>query len=352
MTDSFVTRFSDYQPSGRRVDGKKVAVGVDIDGCVDPGMYKHETGFALASIFHYKLQMITPIAMRAWMFENCYSQDRGITRFVALYRWIELLQQTPSVQEAGVALPKFKFLRRWAEVTKSLSPEALEKYLAQGNFVEIVTEDESVEDALDELRDVAAWSRLVNELAVPASRNLKPFPGAVRSLRALHEQGVDLCAVSGTPEAHVIGQLKEYGLIDLFRGIFAQEAGKKNLALKAMMVSDMGESEQPLLHASAPRYDVIAMIGDAPQDFNETKKANETLTGREDAPVRMYLLEVGRENESWQYFHDQVMGKLLAGAWPEADEHSLIEKGLDNLDRVWDPNLAPIDTYPKRSQSV
>ena len=65
MAEKYVTRFPQYKPSGNTINGKRVAVGVDIDGCVDPGMYKHETGFALAPIFHYDLQMITPMAMRA-----------------------------------------------------------------------------------------------------------------------------------------------------------------------------------------------------------------------------------------------------------------------------------------------
>lgn len=350
MSDNFVTRFPEYKPSGRTVSGKRIAVGIDIDGCVDPGMYKHEPGFAVATIYHFKLQMITPMAMRAWMFVNAYSMDRGISRFVSLYKVLDILRETPSVQAINLNLPTLPYLRRWAEVTKSLSPEALTKFIEQGDFSSILGKGDSAEQAKAELEDIVKWSARVNELAREASANLTAFPAAIKVIRKLNDMGVDICAVSGTPEDHVIKHLRQYELIDCFRAVFAQQAGKKHLALTTLMSgksSDFGSA--PLLDSIKPQYDYCSMFGDAPKDYEESLLANKILSGSESGPVRMCLIEVGRENESWQYFYDKVLNEFVSGSWSKENEAALIKKGLANLDRMWDPNLMPIDTFPKRS---
>ena len=347
MSHPFATRFEQYRPSGNKVDGKRIAVGIDIDGCVDPGMYKHETGFAVASIYHYKLQMITPLAMRAWMYVNCYSNDRGISRFVALCKWFDILRATPAVTRVIPNLPELPYLRRWSEVTKSLSPEALSEYIEKGDFSALIGPGESTDAAQAELRDVVEWSSRVNQLAKEASQNMSAFPNAVKVIRKLHEIGVDICAVSGTPEDHVIRHLEQHGILDCFRAVFAQQAGKKNLALTAIMAGRLGDgSGKPLLETEPAQYDLCAMFGDAPKDYEEARLSNRTLSGRQEDPLRMFLVEVGRENESWDYFYNSVLDKFVRGSWPREDELRLIQKGLKNLDRAWDPNIMPIDTFP------
>jgi phosphoglycolate phosphatase-like HAD superfamily hydrolase len=352
MGESFVTRFPEYKPSGNTVNGRRVAVGIDIDGCVDPGMYKHEPGFAVASLYHFKLQMITPMAMRAWMYVNCYSLDRGVSRFAALYKWADILRACPSVQAVGVHIPQFKFLRRWEKVSKSLSPEALSKYIQDGDLSAILEKGDAKDEAIQELSDIVQWSNRVNQLAKEASQNLAAFPNAAKVIRKMHDMGVDVCAVSGTPEDHVISHLREYGLLECFQAVFAQQAGKKHLSLMAIM-SGKHElaSDVPLLKQCKAQYDVCAMFGDAAKDYSESLRANKALTGSENGPVRMYLVEVGRENESWGYFYDNVLDNFVKDSWSREDEQRLIKSGLSNLDRVWDPQTMPIDTYPKRGQN-
>jgi phosphoglycolate phosphatase-like HAD superfamily hydrolase len=350
MSD-FVTRFEDFQPSGRTVDGKRVAAGIDIDGCVDPGMYKHETGFALASIFSYGLQMVTPMAMRAWMYVNCYSESRGITRFKALYMWADILRETPSVQKTGVDIPQFKYLRRWADITPSFSPEALYAYLSGGDLSGVLKEGDDYRDAFDELYGVLQWSNKVNSMVPPTVENMDAFPNAAKAIRRAYEMGVDICAVSGTPEQHVVTQLEKYGILDCFTGIFAQQAGKKNAALVTMMVGPGWEDKnRPLLDGNVANYDVIWMMGDAPKDYSEAQKANKQLTGSEDDPVKMFLLQVGRENESWELFDNEVLDQLVAEEWSREDEQRLIQKGLDNLKREWTPGTVPIETFPLKDE--
>jgi phosphoglycolate phosphatase-like HAD superfamily hydrolase len=344
------TRFEQFKPSGRTVNGLRVAFGIDIDGCVDPGMLKHEDGFATVSVQHYGLQMITGIAKRAWMFVNCFSNDRGITRFRALYMWADVLLQTPTALEAGVDIPKFKYLRRWCDVTDSYSPEALYKYLAEGDFSGILEDGDNQAEAFEELHGVYEWSSRINATVGPATANMTAFPYAVTALKRAHELGVDLCAVSGTPEEHVIKQLGIYGVLDCFIGIFAQQAGKKCVALATMMAGpDFASVDSPVMDNAETNYDVLLMMGDAPKDHGESLKANELLTGSEDSPCRMYFIEVGRENQSWKTFNEEVLDQVFSNTWSKEHEAELVARGLANLDRIWEPDVAPIDTFPKRS---
>lgn len=353
MSENFVTRYQDYKSSGRTVNGRRIGLGIDIDGCVDPGMYKHEPGFAVATIYTLKLQMITPIAMRAWMYVNCYSWDRGVSRFDALCKWADLLRVIPAVQNAGVSIPDFTYLRKWVKITKSLSPEALDAYVKAGDFSGILTEKDSKEALLEEFDLVSKWSKRVNELAKEASENIRAFPYAAQTIRKLHEMGVDLCAVSGTPEDHVIRQLRAYGLLDCFQAVFAQQAGKKNLSLTHMMAGTHDAPDNlPLLNRISPLYDIIAMFGDAPKDYSEAKKANKILSGNENEPVRMFFIKVGYENESWQYFYDHVLDDLIAGTWSRENEQKLIQEGLQNLNRSWTPDIMPIDTFPIKKEEA
>jgi len=344
------TRFEQFRPSGRTVNGLRVAFGIDIDGCVDPGMLKHEDGFATVSVQHYGLQMITGIAKRAWMFVNCFSNDRGISRFRALYMWADVLLQTPAAVEAGVKIPEFKFLRRWCDVTDSYSPEALYKYISSGDLSGVLEDRDTPADAFWELQGVHEWSSRINDKVGPATENLAAFPHAVNALKRAHELGVDLCAVSGTPEEHVLKQLGIYGVLDCFIAIFAQQAGKKCVALATMMAGpDFPSAGSPALENVEANYDVLLMMGDAPKDHGESLKANELLTGNEDSPCRMFFIEVGRENQSWKIFNEEVLDQVVANSWSKEHEAELVARGLANLDRVWEPDVAPIDTFAKRS---
>ena len=105
-----------------------------------------------------------------------------------------------------------------------------------------------------------------------------------------------------------------------------------------------------LLDTNAPQYDLVMMFGDAPQDYKECKQANKKLGGSEEKPVRMFFIEAGRENETWKFYCDNVLDKFVSNTWSVEEEQKLINKGLANLDRVWDSGLAPIDTYAQRGE--
>ena len=82
-------------------------------------------------------------------------------------------------------------------------------------------------------------------------------------------------------------------------------------------------------------YDALVMIGDAPKDNEEREKANLALSGRKDGPIRMHLVPVESENDSWAVLHGNL-GKIIAGTWSADEEARMIADGLANLSVEWD----------------
>ena len=322
-------------------------IAVDIDGTIDPGMYMHETAHAIASVYSFDLQMITPLAVRAWVYVNCYSSDRGISRFHALWKWADLLRDNPFVLRNGVTLPAFHYLRRWAKISPVLSSEALGAFIENGVLTEVVDPDEPAEEALAELKSVARWSLRVDQLAREASQNIVPFPNAVLAVKELHQRGCDICAVSSASESHVLDKLYSYGLLDCFRAVFAQQAGRKSKSL-FQIVTGVPAPEDALKsdRRGRMRYDICCMFGDAPTDYTGVKEANRILSGEDSKPIRMFFIEDGAEDGLWAHFREHVADRLLTACWPEAEEQALIEKGIRKLSRTWDANIMPIDTFP------
>ncbi|MEA2037724.1 MAG: hypothetical protein U9O94_09520 [Nanoarchaeota archaeon] len=346
---SYVRELKDYKPSGRDVGGMKVGIGVDLDGCVDPGMKKHCLGFAPAAVINYNLQAIQDIGVKAWMYINCYSQDAGKSRFVTLHMWADLLRESEPVKEMGVEIPKFQYLPRWTEVTNSLSTGALKAYLEKGDFSAILGEGDKKEEAVAELSAALKWSQDVDSRVPEASANITPFPNAVNTIRRAYDMGADISIVSGTPMAHVEKHIEKYGIDDCLVGVFPNEAGKKHASLATMMAGPFGGSDKtPLLGNTQGNYDVMLMVGDAPKDYEEAKKANALLTGTEDTPTRMFLVQVGSENESWAKLNE-ALDTIVKGEWSREDERNLINAGLRNLDRVW-VDTWPIKEFPIRNE--
>jgi len=345
MAEQYVTRLADYKPSGRKVGDKRVAIGIDLDGCVDNGMEKHLLAFGTASIKHFGMQMIQGHAMDAWMFVNCYSKSAGITRFKAVYMWTDVLRESPIVQAMGVKVPELKYLRRWAnEVTQKFSPEALYQYLADGDLSGVVKNDGDRAAAFKELHDIWEWSNQVNALVPSATENISAFPNAVKVIRRAHDMGADLAIASGTPEQHVKTMVQRYGIDDCLQGLFAQQAGKKHQTLITLMAGPVQEYNGPLFPGIQPQYDALLMIGDAPKDYKELKGANGILTGDENNPGRMFMVKVGGQNESWGVL-DKVLDDICSGTWDRAQEDELIQEALKNLDRRF-PFDSPINRFP------
>ena len=91
-------------------------VGIDSDGCVfDTMEIKQKECFIPNIIKYWKLQAISKYARAAAEFVNLYSKWRGINRFPALTKTIELLRDWPEAMRRGVELPDLASLQAWID---------------------------------------------------------------------------------------------------------------------------------------------------------------------------------------------------------------------------------------------
>lgn len=112
---------------------------------------------------------------------------------------------------------------------------------------------------------------------------IKPKPGAVECLRALHEAGLKLCVATVTPQEVAEGALKKQGLLDLFEFVvcptdtgmnktkpefFRMVAGRMNLQAEDCVVFE--DAVYAMRGAKAARCAVVAVEDAcAKPDFSE-----------------------------------------------------------------------------------
>ncbi len=339
---NYVTQFQDFKPSGRTVNGRRVGFGVDLDGCVDMGMEKHLLAFGAASVCHFGLQPIQNVAMKAWMYVNFFSMDRGVSRFVTLYKWADIVNSTRAASSLGLSAPDFKYLRRWASFTSALSPEALSAFIESGNAAPILSKGESAESAFEELSSVLEWSGRVDALVPEATAHMRAFPNAVAAIQEGYSRGVDYAIVSGTPQSHIETMAVKYGIANCLEALWGQQAGRKSHALATMMIGPLKREEleaaielkRPLLETRPAQYDVLTMVGDSPKDNAEREKANLALSGNKEAPIRMRFIPVEAENDAWGLLREDL-DAVVSGEWSLERERQLIQEGLSKLDVAW-----------------
>lgn len=214
-------------------------VCVDSDGCMfDTMEIKHKECFCPAFIEHFGLQAVSKYAREAWEFVNLYSQGRGIQRFRALVRAMDLLRARREVIERGFTPMDLPNLKAYLASGATLSNEGLKEYLA-------------AHPEAEDIRTVAAWSEDVNARIARVVHGVPPFPHAREGLKLLGEQA-DVFVVSATPKEALEREWAEHGLTGLVTEICGQEIGSK----KQIIASLKGG------------YDAgnVLMIGDAPGD--------------------------------------------------------------------------------------
>ncbi len=81
-------------------------IGIDSDGCVfDTMELKHKECFTPMFIKHFRLQTASKYAREVWDFVNLYSKSRGVNRFPAVVRALNLLRERKEVIARKVACP-------------------------------------------------------------------------------------------------------------------------------------------------------------------------------------------------------------------------------------------------------
>ena len=262
-------------------------VGVDSDGCAFDTMEpKHKECFCPTTVWKWGLSPVSKYAREAWDFVNLYSRTRGCNRFLALQYVLEFLREREEVKRRNVSIPVLRELKAWTERETKLGNPALEAEVER-------TKSEELTRVLD-------WSKTINETVAKVVKDVPPFPGVRESLEKL-SPGADMIVVSATPCEALQREWKEHGIAQFAGVIAGQEMGKKS---EHIALATQGRYEK----------EKILMIGDAPGDM-KAARANEAL---------FFPVGPGHEEESWQRFLDEAMGRFLDGTYAGEYEEKLV----------------------------
>jgi len=266
---------------------KEFLVGIDSDGCAfDTMEIKHKECFIPNIINYWDLQAVSKYAREAGEFVNLYSKWRGINRWPALLMVFDLLEERPEVKKRGVKMPNVDPLRKWVKEETKLSNSTL-KTLVAANPDPI-------------LKKGYAWSEAVNAQIADMVHDVPPFPFMRESLEKIAKTA-DIIVCSQTPTEALQREWEEHDIAKYVEIIAGQEMGTKKDHLELA-----AKGRYPGAH--------ILMIGDAPGDM-KAARANGAL---------FFPVNPGREDNSWQRFHDEAMDRFFAGTYAGAYEAALI----------------------------
>lgn len=267
-------------------------VCVDSDGCVFDNMeLKHKECFCPATVNVWGLQSVSRYAREAAEFVNLYSKTRGMNRFPALVRTLELLGARKEAQERGYVCPDLSPLKKWIAETDSLSAVGIKEYAAaHGGDMDPV------------LATAARWSAEVDENIERIVHGVAPLPGAKETFAEI-SQFADIVIVSATPHEAIVREWSAQGLLEHITVVAGQElGGKKDCIRKAM----------------EGRYapDHVLMVGDAPGDHDAAESNG----------VLFYPIIPGQEVESWALLRSEAAGKFRDGAYAGAYMDGLLAR--------------------------
>jgi phosphoglycolate phosphatase-like HAD superfamily hydrolase len=262
-------------------------IGIDSDGCVFDSMeVKQKEFFIPNALKYFGLFAISKLLRETWEYVNLYSVYRGGNRFPAMIKVFELLSERREIIEMGVKLPDLSSLKEWINRETKLGNASLRKYYEENN-------DKSLEP-------VVKWTEAVNREIREWLHEIPPFVHARKTLEKICSMA-DILVVSQTPADALEREWLENDIRKFVRMIAGQEHGTK--------------SEQIAL-AAIGKYpgNKILMIGDARGDLDAAKNNG----------VLFYPVIPGKEDESWEIFLHEGLGKFISGTFEGAYEKSLL----------------------------
>lgn len=272
----------DFKPS------KDFFVGIDSDGCVFDSMeIKHKECFTPMFVKHFNLQAVSKFAREVWDFVNLYSKTRGANRFPALVRALNLLRERPEVRTRGIVVPSTTVLEEWLARETKLGNATLAAEVKGGN---------------EGLAQIKIWSDAVNRAIEDIVHGVPPFPLFKESLIKINTRA-DAMVISQTPADALTREWTEHGIDHGIQVIAGQEMGTKTEHLKFAAVGKYAPAK-------------VLMIGDAPGD-QKAAKSNGVL---------FYPIVPGREEVSWQRFHNEALDRFFLGTYAGHYENELIRE--------------------------
>jgi phosphoglycolate phosphatase-like HAD superfamily hydrolase len=268
---------------------KDYFIGIDSDGCVfDTMEIKQKECFCPQFIKHYGLQRVSKYARETWEFVNLYSKTRGVNRFKALIRTMELLQERKEVKFRNANILDMTSVIEWTKKESKLGNPTLEKYALEIN------------DSIINL--TLKWSKEVNLDIEELVFDIPPFPYVKESLVKIFDKA-DLLVVSQTPVEALTREWEEHKIEHYVKLIAGQEYGTKAEHLKFAAKGKYPDNK-------------ILMIGDAPGDLSAAKSNG----------VIFYPINPGHEDDSWQRFYSEAVDKFFAGTYSGEYEEKLIKE--------------------------
>ncbi len=268
---------------------KEYFIGIDSDGCVFNTMeVKHKEFFCPDTVKYFGLFAISKYVRETWEFVNLYSVTRGMNRFPALVKVMEMLAARKEVRELDFKLPDMDPLREWISIESRLGNQAFREYA--GN------------NPSPALNQVLLWTLAVNEDIAKWLRDVPPFPWARRSIEKLSTMA-DAVVVSQTPREALVREWEEHSINRYVRAIAGQEQGTKT---------------EHISMAAKGKYDIdrILMIGDAPGD----------LKAATDNGALFFPVIPGDEDRSWKRFFDEALEMFIAGKYKGGYQEKLISE--------------------------
>ncbi len=266
---------------------KEFFIGFDSDGCVfDTMEIKQKECFCPNTILYFDLQMVSKYGRETWEFVNLYSTTRGCNRFLALTRTMDLLKVRKEVIARHANIPDLSKVVEWTKKETKLGNPALTKYAE-------TTGDPVMKKTLE-------WSLAINKDIARMVKGIPPFPFVRESLDEVKDKA-DVIVVSQTPFEALQKEWKEHGIDSYVRIIAGQELGTK---------------KEHIGFAASGKYspEKMLMVGDAPGDL-EAAKANGAL---------FFPVIPGKEEDSWERFYKEALGKFFSLTYSGKYEESLI----------------------------
>jgi phosphoglycolate phosphatase-like HAD superfamily hydrolase len=268
---------------------KDFFIGIDSDGCVfDTMEVKQKEFFIPNAVKHFELFAISKYVRETWEFVNLYSTTRGINRFPALVKVIDMLAQRPEIAELGFKLPDMDPLREWIRKETKLGNPAFKEYVKNNPH--------------PALEPVLKWTLAVNEDIGKWLKETPPFPYARKSIERLSTLA-DAIVVSQTPHEALAREWEEHSIDRYVRAIAGQELGTKT---------------EHITMAAKGKYpdDRILMIGDAPGDFRAAH----------DNGALFFPVVPGHENRSWRLFYEEAFDKFISGNYRGEYQQRLVSE--------------------------
>lgn len=250
---------------------KKFFVGIDSDGTVFDSMtVKHRDAFIPQMIEVWKLQNIAEEVKETALHLNLYSADRGIDRFKGLVKTFDFLKE-----KLGDAfkIEDYSALRSFTQSDFPMSNAGLIEYMKNDN-------SEILSKAL-------LWSKEADKIFSEKMQNMPLFDNCKETIEKMSKMA-DVAIVSSASYESLISDWTRTDLMDYVTAVGGQEVGSKAVQLEGAIKAGFLPQE-------------CLVIGDAQGDRRAAEKCG----------MNFYLIEPGKEEESWKVLGESVSEQFL-----------------------------------------